>query len=81
MPVKHTEEKAREIMAASDFEPLTPYPGSSKRWQSKCLRCGEIVQPSLNAVKSGKGNADIVLVLEFGKPPLSHYLKKRAQLQ
>jgi hypothetical protein len=54
MPVKHTEEKAREIMAASDFEPLTPYPGSSKRWQSKCLRCGEIVQPSLNAVKSGK---------------------------
>jgi hypothetical protein len=54
MPVKLTEEKARAIMEASDFEPIGTYPGSVSPWKSKCLRCGEVVKPRLNAVKAGK---------------------------
>jgi hypothetical protein len=54
MPIKHTEEKARAIMADSDFEPIAIYPGSVKPWKSKCLRCGEVVKPRLNAVKAGR---------------------------
>ena len=54
MPAKHTEESAIEIMTKADFLPLTKYPGSLRPWKSKCLRCGEMVQPRLNAVKSGR---------------------------
>ena len=54
MPAKHSEENARAILAAADIEPISAYPGSIKPWRSKCLRCGEIIQPRLNAVKSGR---------------------------
>ena len=54
MPRKHSAESALKIMQASDFLPISAYPGSGKPWKSKCLRCSEVVQPSLNAVQSGK---------------------------
>lgn len=53
LPKKLTENEARLIMSNADFSPMTPYPGSIKPWKSLCLRCSEIVQPRLNAVKFG----------------------------
>ena len=54
MPARHSDEAAFKIMAESDFLPISKYPGSTTPWESKCLRCGEIVQPRLNAVQSGR---------------------------
>lgn len=42
-------------MKAAGFKPLDPYPGADFAWRSKCLSCGAIVSPKLNAVRHGTG--------------------------
>jgi len=37
------------------LEPLEPYPGASRPWKCKCLKCGREVSPYYNRVKSGTG--------------------------
>jgi len=48
-------EEAAQIMRAAQLEPLEDYPGNKARWRCKCLRCGEIVSPSLGAVRNNGG--------------------------
>ncbi|MEI6039196.1 MAG: GIY-YIG nuclease family protein [Actinomycetes bacterium] len=48
-------EKARELMLNAKLEPLEPYPGASRPWKCKCLKCGREVLPYYNRVKSGTG--------------------------
>ena len=48
-------EEAAKIMRAARLEPLEDYPGNKARWRCKCLQCGEIVSPSLGAVRNNGG--------------------------
>lgn len=48
-------EEAAQIMRAAQLEPLDEYPGNKARWRCKCLQCGEIVFPSLGAVRNNGG--------------------------
>jgi hypothetical protein len=54
MPKRLDEAEAFEIMKSADFLPLEPYKLIKEPWKCKCLRCGNIVQPILNNVKSGQ---------------------------
>lgn len=49
-------EDAMAIMRAADFEPLEPYPGSSKPW--RCVHdietCGREVTPTYNKIQQGR---------------------------
>ncbi len=43
-------------MQAAGLEPLTPYPGTVKKWQCLCLECGNEVTPTHDKVKqTGRG--------------------------
>lgn len=48
-------DEAAQIMRAAQLEPLDEYPGNKARWRCKCLQCGEIVFPSLGAVRNNGG--------------------------
>ena len=37
------------------FEPIDSYVNSNTPWKSKCLKCGEIVSPSLHNIRAGHG--------------------------
>ncbi len=52
MTKKLSFEEAAKIMRAAQLEPLEDYPGNKARWRCKCLQCGEIVSPSLGAVRN-----------------------------
>lgn len=47
-----SEEQARKILKEANLEPLVPYEGSRKGWQSKCLVCGQISNPRVDTVKN-----------------------------
>jgi hypothetical protein len=46
-----TEEHARKLALAKKLLPLENYPGTSRKWKCKCLRCGQIVSPRLNTLQ------------------------------
>ncbi len=47
-------EDAIVLMRTAKFEPLESFPGASKPWKCKCLRCGRNVQPSYSSIQSGQ---------------------------
>lgn len=55
MPVKTDSKKAAAIMNRAGLKPLEKYSGNIKPWKCKHLKCGRIVYPTLNAIKSGQG--------------------------
>jgi hypothetical protein len=46
-----TEEHAIKLALAKSLSPLQSYPGTSRQWKCKCLRCGQIVSPRLNTLQ------------------------------
>ena len=50
-------EKALAIMLSAGLQPLEDYPGASRPWKCECLKCGRVVTPNYNRVKSGTGCA------------------------
>ena len=46
---------AVEIMRNAGLEPLEEYASSKTPWKSKCLKCGEIVNPRLGGIQAGQG--------------------------
>lgn len=48
-------EQARLLMLEANLEPLTPFPGSVKKWHCKCHKCGNEVFPTYNAIQQGRG--------------------------
>lgn len=46
------DEQAAQMMRTAGYEPLVPYPGSSKPWKARCEGCGAIRRPALNKVRS-----------------------------
>jgi hypothetical protein len=43
--------EAEGVMLAAGFEPLTPYPGSLRPWDCRCLKCGRKSTPAYSAVR------------------------------
>lgn len=47
-------EEAEISMKKAGLRPLVKYPGNNySPWKSECLRCGTVVKPSWNSIKSG----------------------------
>ncbi len=61
---------AIEIMRKSFLEPREPFKNSSTPWECNCMKCGEIVTPSLHNVKRGHGGCVFCQVAAFkhGEP-------------
>lgn len=47
------EPTAVKVMQGMQLEPLEPYPGASKQWLCRCLRCGTLTRPTYGNVSSG----------------------------
>jgi hypothetical protein len=47
-------DKAFQFFLSKNFQPLIPYPGSSKPWKSIHLICGSEAQPSYGKIQSGR---------------------------
>jgi len=48
-------EDAIELMINAGFEPLEPYKGAGKPWQSRCVKCGLVSTPTFANVQNGSG--------------------------
>ena len=48
-------ETAAVLMVEHGLEPLEPYPGASRPWRCRCLRCGAEVTPRYSNIKQGWG--------------------------
>jgi len=48
-------DEAIAFFRSKGFDPLEEYPGSTRPWRSKCLKCGFIVSPYFGRVKDGSG--------------------------
>jgi hypothetical protein len=46
---------AIQVMKKANLEPLEAFTSVKKAWKSKCLKCGEVVQPSYASIKRGQG--------------------------
>jgi len=45
---------AVSVMRGKNLEPLEPYPGAMTPWKSKCLDCGDIIQPRYAHIQQGR---------------------------
>jgi recombinational DNA repair protein (RecF pathway) len=52
MAKRLSETEAREAMLRAGAEPLVPFPGTSKPWLSKCLKCNREITPTLGNIKN-----------------------------
>lgn len=46
---------AIQVMKKANLEPLEAFTSVKKAWKCKCLKCGEVVQPSYASIKRGQG--------------------------
>ena len=72
-------------MVAAGLKPIVAYINSETPWESECLKCGEIVNPTLHSIRSGQGGCGYCVgkkvnpkkVIEFmktnGFEPLEDY--------
>lgn len=47
------EPAARKVMKAAGFEPLDPFPGTTRPWRSRCKKCGKTSRPRVQDVRKG----------------------------
>ncbi len=48
------EAAAVSIMRGKNLEPMEPYPGAMVKWKSKCLDCGNTVEPTYAHIQQGR---------------------------
>ena len=51
MAKRLSDTEARELMIRAGAEPLVPFPGTSKPWLSRCLKCSKEISPTLGNIK------------------------------
>ena len=78
-------------MAAAGLKPLSDYVNYDTPWECECLKCGELVSPSLHSIRSGQGGCGYCVgtrvnpnkVIEFmnsqGFEPLEDYPGNKAK--
>lgn len=88
--MRKNESLARELMHEKGLEPLEPYKSGNDPWKSRCLQCGEIVNPTLNNVASRQKNYGciycmggkvkvskaVAMMISVGAQPLAPYTGK-----
>lgn len=47
--------EALKLMKLNNLQPLVGFPGTNKKWQCKCLKCGELVKPRFSDIRRGQG--------------------------
>ncbi len=47
--------EAKRLMIENGLKPLVPFPGSARKWKSKCLSCKREVTPTYGSIRSGQG--------------------------
>ena len=52
MAQRLSDAEARKVMIKAGAEPLVPYPGTSKPWKCKCLKCEKEITPTLGNIKN-----------------------------
>jgi len=55
MPVRISQVDAQKSMTAAGLKPLVPYINWNTPWECECLKCGELVSPTLGSIRSGQG--------------------------
>ena len=58
-------DEAYQFFMSRSFQPLIPYPGSSKPWKSIHLICGSEAQPSYGKIKSGRTGCRVCSGMEI----------------
>jgi hypothetical protein len=58
-------DEAYQFFMSRSFQPLIPYPGSSKPWKSIHLVCGSEAQPSFGKIKSGRTGCRVCSGMEI----------------
>ncbi len=53
--LKVDEGDAIQFMISAGYLPKTKYVNSKTNWKCECLRCGELVEPTLDRIRSGIG--------------------------
>lgn len=67
------EADARNLMNQAKLRPISPYPGMTKPWTCQCMRCGNLVTPTVSRVKVGQiGCNTCALVSRTSKRKLSN---------
>ncbi len=46
---------AKKLMLQNGLTPLEPFPGSAKKWKSRCETCKRVVTPMYSSVRNGQG--------------------------
>ena len=49
---------AKEVMIASNVQPLEPYRNSNSKWKCRCLICSKTVYPRLSSIIQGQGGCE-----------------------
>jgi recombinational DNA repair protein (RecF pathway) len=55
---------AVKIMIKAKLKPLTPYKSHDTKWKCKCLKCGKVVFPRYDSIKTGQGGC--IYCAEYG---------------
>lgn len=72
---------AKKIMLKAKLKPLELYVDNKKRWKCQCLKCGEIVTPTFNAIRNGQGGCIYCAKMGFNaKIPSYLYLITNKEL-
>jgi hypothetical protein len=91
MPARISQEEAQKSMAAAGLKPLVGYVNFDTPWECECLKCGELVSPTLHSIRSGQGGCGYCAgrkvnprkVIEFmnsqGFEPLEDYPGNKAK--
>jgi hypothetical protein len=51
-------------MIKANLKPLTPYKSHDTKWKCKCLKCGNVVFPRYDSIKTGQGGC--IYCAEYG---------------
>jgi recombinational DNA repair protein (RecF pathway) len=55
LTLRLSHKEAAAMMSGAGIEVLETYPGSKRKWKSKCLTCGEVIYPKFTDIKQGDG--------------------------
>lgn len=75
MPAKISQEDAVKSMKGADLLPLVDYEKSDVPWKCECLKCGEIVYPSLHSIRSGQGGCGFCAGTRVNPLKVIEYMK------
>jgi DNA-directed RNA polymerase subunit RPC12/RpoP len=70
------ESEAVAIMIKAQLKPLKPYVGDGQKWESECMKCGNIVFPMLSNIKQNNGGCMYCAMkgIDFTKPAYLYLL-------